>query len=72
MLETFLILGSIYFLVKIIETLKFMFTKQENSSLLGLMAVLMPFFLNIAKPQYEEILKEIKNKHQVQELFKGE
>lgn len=61
MLQTFLILGSIYFLVKIIEALKFMFTKQENASLPGLMAGLMPLFLNGFKPQFGGVANEKKN-----------
>ena len=62
MLQTFLILGSIYFLVKIIEALKFMFTKQESSSALGLIGGLIPLILNATQPKFVEVMKEMKNK----------
>ena len=50
MFETFLILGSIYFLVSIVATLKTLFTKQDNASPLALLGMLLPMITNYTKP----------------------
>ena len=50
MIETFLILGSIYFLVGIVATLKTLFTKQDNTSPLSLLAMLLPMITSYTKP----------------------
>ena len=50
MIETFLILGSIYFLVSIIATLKPLFTKEKSTSSLSLLAMLLPLITNCTKP----------------------
>ena len=50
MIEIFLILGSIYFLVSIVATLKTLFVKQDNTSLLSLLAMLLPMITSYTKP----------------------